>query len=122
MPKPLLSLLVIIFATSVLWSTPVLAQEKNKWTGEVVDLVCYVAKGATGAANRECGLTSVKNGQPMGLLTDDGTLVLLAADHKDREPYEMLKDRVGEQTQVTGKLAEREGMKVVIVTAREADK
>ena len=122
MPKLLLSLLVIVFTSSVLWSTPVLAQGKDTWTGEVIDLVCYVTKGATGADNKECGLTSVKNGQPMGLLTDDGTLVLLAADHKDSEPYEVLKDRVGERTQVTGKLAERDGMKVVIVTAWKADK
>lgn len=122
MPKPLRALLVIAFATSILWSTPVLAQEKDTWTGEVVDLVCYVTKGATGASNKECGLTSVKNGQPMGLLTDDGTLVVLAADHKDSEPYEVLKDRVGERMQVTGKLTERDGMKVVMVTASEADK
>ena len=56
---------------------------EGSWTGEVVDLACYVAQGAKGADHAGCAKTCVKNGQPMGLLTDDGTLVLLAADHKN---------------------------------------
>ena len=115
-------MLLVVITTFALWKAPAVAQQEGTWTGEVVDLVCYLTKGVTGASNKECGLTRVKNGQPMGLLTDDGTLVLLAADHKDFEPYEGLKDRVGERAQVTGTLAERDGMKVVMVATWEADK
>ena len=56
----------------------------------------------------------------MGLLTDDGTLVLLAADHKDGAPFEKLKDLAGEMAEVTGKLAEKDGMKIVTVTGSKA--
>ena len=52
----------------------------------------------------------------MGLLTDDGTLVLLAAHSKDKAPYEALKELAGSKASVTGTLAERDGMKVVTVT------
>ena len=56
----------------------------------------------------------------MGLLTDDGTVVLLAADHKDGAPYESLKDMAGSKAQVMGTLSERDGMKVVTVTGAKA--
>jgi len=90
------------------------------WTGEVLDLACYVAQGAHGADHAGCAKSCVKNGQPMGLLTDDGTVVLLAADHKNGEPYEALKDLAGAKAEVTGTLAERDGMKVVTVTGAKA--
>jgi hypothetical protein len=93
---------------------------EGSWTGEVVDLACYVAQGAQGADHSGCAKSCVKNGQPMGLLTDDGTLVLLAADHKNGEPYEALKDLAGSKAEVTGTLAEKDGMKVVTVTGSKA--
>lgn len=93
---------------------------EGSWTGEIVDLACYVAQGAHGEDHAGCAKTCVKNGQPMGLLTDDGTLVLLAADHKDGKPYEALKDLAGEMAEVSGELAEKDGMKVVKVTGAKA--
>jgi len=93
---------------------------EGSWTGEVVDLACYVANGAKGADHEGCAKSCVKNGQPMGLLTDDGTLVLLAADHKDGGAYESLKDLAGEKADVMGSLAEKDGMKIVTVTGSKA--
>ena len=96
------------------------AKDTQTWTGEILDLACYVAQGATGPDHAGCAKTCVKNGQPMGLLTDDGTVVLLAADHKDGAPYQALKDHAGEQVEVTGWLAEKDGMKMVTVTGAKA--
>lgn len=93
---------------------------KGSWKGEVVDLACYVSQGAKGADHAGCAKSCVKNGQPMGLLTDDGTLVLLAADHKDGAPFEALKELAGEMAEVTGELAEKDGMKIVTVTGSKA--
>jgi len=93
---------------------------EGSWTGEVVDLACYVAQGAKGADHAGCAKACVKAGQPMGLLTDDGTLVLLAADHKDGEPFESLKEMAGSNATVMGTLAEKDGMKVVTVTGAKA--
>ncbi len=90
------------------------------WTGEVVDLACYIAGDSHGADHAGCAKSCVKNGQPMGLLTDDGTLVLLAADHKDGAPYAALKDMAGGKATVMGMLAEKDGMKVVTVTGSKA--
>ena len=96
------------------------ADHEGTWTGEIVDLACYVAQGAKGPDHAGCAKSCVKSGQPMGLLTDDGTLVLLAQHHKDPTPYEALKEMAGEMAQVTGELAERDGMKVVTVTGAKA--
>ncbi len=82
-----LSLFALLAVTGL---TAVADSNEGSWTGEVMDLACYTAKGAKGADHAGCAKSCVKNGQPMGLLTDDGTLVLLAADHKDGAPYEAL--------------------------------
>ena len=96
--------------------------DQATWTGEVIDLACYIANGDKGHGpdHAGCAKACVKGGQPMGLLTDDGTLVLLAADHGNGEPYESLKDLAGEKAQVSGTLGERDGMKVVTVTGSKA--
>lgn len=117
MKRLLLIVAIVILGTSGL----VLASEaEESWTGEIVDLACYVPKGAKGPDHAGCAKSCVKNGQPMGLLTDDGTLVLLAADHKNGEAYEALKDMAGAKAHVSGLLAEKDGMKVVTVTGSKA--
>ncbi|MCH9647114.1 MAG: hypothetical protein K0U98_02680 [Deltaproteobacteria bacterium] len=90
------------------------------WTGEVIDIACYIPKGAKGEAHAGCAKSCVKNGQPMGLLTDDGVVYLLTADHKDGAPFEALKDLAGENASVTGSLAEKGGMKMINVTGSKA--
>ncbi len=112
-----LSFLTLLAITGL---TAVADHHEGSWTGEVVDLACYVANGAKGSDHAGCAKSCVKNGQPMGLLTDDGTLVLLAADHKDGQPYDALKDLAGEKAEVAGKLAEKDGMKIVTVTGSKA--
>ena len=92
----------------------------ESWTGEIIDIACYVPKGAKGDGHAACAKSCVKNGQPMGLLTDDGTVVLLAADHAAGEAFDGLKDLAGERAQVSGTLAEKGGMKIVTVTAFKA--
>ncbi len=90
------------------------------WTGEILDLACYVGKGAKGADHAGCAKSCVKNGQPMGLLTDDGTLLVLAADHKNGEAFDAVKELAGKDAEVSGTLAEKDGMKVVTVTGSKA--
>ena len=94
--------------------------DEETWTGEIVDLACYVGQGAKGSDHSGCAKACVKNGQPMGLLTDEGTLVLLTANHKDGAPYDALKELAGEKAEVTGTLAEKDGMKIVTVNGSKA--
>ncbi|RUL83407.1 hypothetical protein [Tautonia sociabilis] len=45
--------------------------------GEIVDLSCYLQVGKRGDKHRDCGQKCALQGQPIGLLTEDGSLFLL---------------------------------------------
>ena len=87
------------------------------WKGEIVDVACYVPNGAKGAGHADCAKKCAKAGMPLGLLTGDGDLVLLLADHEDGKAYETVKELAGTTVEVSGKAAERDGMTVVTVSA-----
>lgn len=107
----LISVLALMLAV-----VPTTTADQGTWTGEVLDLACYVAKHAKGPDHASCAETCVKAGQPMGLLTDDGKVLLLAASHEDGSAYESLKNLAGQKAEVTGVLSERDGVAMVTVT------
>jgi hypothetical protein len=51
--------------------------------GEIIDLSCYLQVGKHGDKHRDCGQKCVRNGQPVGLLTADGTIYLLMDEEHD---------------------------------------
>jgi hypothetical protein len=51
--------------------------------GEIVDFSCYLQLGKHGEKHRSCGQKCVNNGQPIGLLTRDGTLYMLMPEEHD---------------------------------------
>lgn len=78
--------------------------------GEILDLACYLDHGARGAKHQQCALTCLKNGEPMGLITADGKLYLLLADHQDAKPFNEAKTYAADQVEVTGPTAEKDGI------------
>ena len=51
--------------------------------GEIVDFSCYIQLGKHGEKHRSCGQKCVQNGQPIGLLTENGTLYMLMPEEHD---------------------------------------
>jgi hypothetical protein len=51
--------------------------------GEIVDFSCYLQLGKHGEKHRACGQKCVQNGQPIGLLTQNGTLYMLMPEEHD---------------------------------------
>jgi hypothetical protein len=51
--------------------------------GEIIDLSCYLQIGKHGEKHRACGQKCVKNGQPIGLLAEDGTVYMLMEEEHD---------------------------------------
>ncbi len=51
--------------------------------GEIVDFSCYIQLGKHGEKHRSCGQKCVQNGQPIGLLTQDGMLYMLMPEEHD---------------------------------------
>ena len=110
----------ILVAVAMLLAAAPMTHAEESWTGEVLDLACFVGQGARGEGHSGCAKSCIKGGQPMGLVTDDGTVMLLAASRKDGQPYEALKDWAGTMVEVSGELAERDGVKVLTVTASKS--
>jgi hypothetical protein len=74
------------------WSTTTVASSINgkpvqgkalSVVGEIIDLSCYLQVGKHGDKHRECGQKCVRNGQPVGLLAEDGTVYLLVDEEHD---------------------------------------
>jgi hypothetical protein len=51
--------------------------------GEIIDLSCYLQVGKHGDKHRDCGQKCVRNGQPVGLLAEDGSVFMLIDEEHD---------------------------------------
>lgn len=52
-------------------------------TGEIIDFSCYLQIGKHGDKHRDCAQKCFRNGQPIGLLTQDGTVYMLMEEEHD---------------------------------------
>ncbi len=109
--------LQVVFGLGVAWGEE---GEAFSVEGEIVDMACYVANEAKGPDHAGCAKSCLKAGQPMGLLSDDGTLYLLYASHKDGAPFETAKDHAGAKVSVSGKLSTMSGVKGIEVQSVKA--
>ena len=91
-------------------------------TGEIIDLSCYLQVGKHGAKHRDCGQKCLKNGQPIGLLTKDGSVYLLMEEEHDprRDGLTNFRqaaiDQMAYVMEVTGTMTDVQGQKALFVT------
>lgn len=83
--------------------------------GELVDMGCYIERGAMGAKHKECAEKCIAGGMPMGLLSGK-TLYLITMNHDNPDAFNKLKEMASEMVEVTGTVAESNGMKAIDVT------
>jgi hypothetical protein len=88
-------------------------------TGEVIDLSCYLHHPATsrGTTHRKCAETCAKKGLPMGLLADDGSVVLLLENHANPKAYADAIAKAADTITVEGEKVTQGGMTGVVVEA-----
>lgn len=88
-------------------------------SGEVVDLSCYLSHPhtATGASHRKCAETCAKKGLPMGILQEDGTVLLLLEDHANPKAYSEAIGKAAETVTVEGAKVSEGGMAGLVVEA-----
>jgi hypothetical protein len=90
--------------------------------GEIVDFSCYLQVGKHGEKHRACGQKCVNNGQPVGLLTKEGTLyMLMPEEHDPRRDGGVdfrpaAADHMGHIMEVTGTEASHAGYRGLFVT------
>jgi len=117
MDKSIITVLLVF--CGVLWSLSMNAQNEKTLTGEVLDLSCYLTNGAKGPGHAACAKACLKNGHPMGLLTDEGDVYLLTFNKSDDAPFQALKELGGEMVKIKGTQSDRDGMSLVVVMEAE---
>ena len=92
-------------------------QDKKSTTlsGEVLDMACYSASGASGEGHKSCAAMCIKGGSPMGLLTSDGKVYLIVENHDKKDAYAEAQKHAGEQITASGTLSDKGGLNAIIV-------
>ena len=89
--------------------------------GEIVDFSCYLQVGKHGEKHRDCAQKCFRAGQPIGLLTQDGTLYMLMEEEHDprRDGMGTFRqaaiDHAGHIMQVTGTASTVNGFNALYV-------
>lgn len=93
------------------------AAAADTFTGEIVDLACYLPHPATGkgASHKKCAETCLKKGLPMGLLTDDNQVYVIVEDHDNPKPYAALKDKAAQRVTIEGDKVSQGGTQGIVV-------
>jgi predicted lipoprotein with Yx(FWY)xxD motif len=76
-------------------------------TGEIVDMMCYVDHNAIGAKHASCGEKCIKNGGPVGILSE-GKAILVVGAHKPMN--DELAPLAGKTVTLKGKMASNGGV------------
>ena len=100
------------------------ADESKTLTGEPVDITCYLGGKSGEQHGATCGKSCIAKGMPAGLVVKEGDksqLYLILAGH-DKKVADVLGDLVGKQAKVTGKVAEKDGLKTITIEKAEAAK
>ena len=94
---------------------------RDKVTGEVIDMSCYLQhpETSTGNGHRKCAETCAKKGLPMGLLTSDKQVFLLLEDHDNPKAYAAALAKAAQQATVEGDKVSVGGVQAVVVEAVE---
>ena len=113
-----------VWGFSPLGSLPIAAAEQGEpttITGYVRDSACYVMMDLKGRDHKMCALACAKNGIPLVIVTDDGTIYMsVTPGHPAKSANPLLKDYVEKKVKVTGVVGERGGMKMIAVQEVEA--
>ena len=109
--KRMLMLLMLIAVATLAEDAPLQAI-----TGEVVDVHCYVSRGAHGEEHASCSNACISRDVPAGLLTEDGTLYLLLGE-KPVSIKDKLAGKAGKTVTAHGRVVERNGLKAIKVAS-----
>lgn len=80
-------------------------------TGEVVDMVCYLDHGGSGAEHADCAKECITLGLPVGIKATDGKTYLLVGEHKPLN--DKLAPLAAKTITVKGKVVSRDGFNMI---------
>jgi predicted lipoprotein with Yx(FWY)xxD motif len=87
-------------------------------SGMVIDTGCYMSHDSKGDAHAKCAAACAKNGVPLAILDEKGTLYMpIAVEHKDQNAK--LAPFIEKKVKVTGTLMEKGGLKGIAIKTVE---
>jgi len=107
-----LALLLLVAASS---SSLPAAGAPVTLSGELVDMACYIGHGASGPDHAKCAAKCALLGQPVGLVSADGKVYLLVADHADGGAYDKARKLAGEKVEIKGEVNSKDGVNALTV-------
>lgn len=78
--------------------------------GEILDLACYIGRGAKGPSHTRCAATCAEHGMPLGLLGKDGKVYILYPKHGAEEGFDEVKTLAGQNAKLTGLVEDKDGL------------
>jgi hypothetical protein len=89
-------------------------------TGTVIDVYCYSAMGAQGAGHKQCALACARSGEPLAILSSDGTIYMPVSD-KPSDPQNSRLEAFAEgKVKVTGTHRHVNGLHTIRIETIEA--
>lgn len=94
------------------------AAHARHFSGEVVDLACYLGHGAHGAKHAGCARGCLSKGEPAGLLSHHHVYLLLG-NPAHADAFASVRKLAAEHVTITGTSMWRHGMHAIVVDAVE---
>lgn len=89
----------------------------------MLDSACALTKGLDKPISRECALACARNGSPLVLLEDDGTIVWPVSDSMPaKSQNDKLVPYAGKRVSMTGKMYTKGGSQVIVMQNISAEK
>jgi hypothetical protein len=109
---------IAIAVAAALGPSPAAEGQDARLEGTVVDLHCYVTRGAEGAEHAGCANACISRGVPAGFLAKDGTLYVLL-EEKSISVKERVAGMAGLPVRLEGTAVERGGLKALRIKTLE---
>jgi predicted lipoprotein with Yx(FWY)xxD motif len=118
----LASAAVLALAAPVLSAQAMQHNQGDKVTlsGHVIDVYCYSTMGAQGASHKTCATACAKAGEPLAILTPDGTIYMPVSNKPGDPQNPRLLPFVEENVKVTGTHRMVNGLHTIQIETIEA--
>jgi hypothetical protein len=107
-----------LVVASVLFSTGFLSASGDQKTvsGWVLDSACALTKGLDKPISRECALACARNGSPLVILENDGTIVWPVSETMPaKSQNDKLLPFAGKRVTATGKMYSKGGSQAIVI-------
>lgn len=119
-----ISMLTVFLAASPRAGESDKPQTNQTISGLVRDIACPIQNHASTARrfNRDCALACARQGSPLAILTDDGTMYLpISSSMPDTDQRAKLMPYVGKYVRIVGDVYERQGLHSVVIKEIKED-